>query len=343
MKDQTAPSVTKALNNCWKYLHGSPVYFLSDQGSNVDGEVINELCNTTGIEKRRSSAYHSQGNGFAERNIRNVKEILRTVLLHRKLDQNKWRQVLPELIFALNCSESTAIRCVPYNVVFGRYPVLPLDIDFGTRRTVAGEESITPTEYLNEVDGVLNDVFNHVVEHLQLSKIKMQKQYNKKLNFRDYVKGEKVWLKVKFYKTGENRKLSPRRNGPWTVLSKLPNGVNFHIINDKTREEKVVHHDRINPVKGDHTQRSVGRRTLSLPEIENLHAEPSPKVTEFSETDSDVHNEYEPSSESSSDDESPTGGSDDVAPAQRYPRRERSQRVIPGTVSWDAVDDGDLL
>ena len=105
----------------------------------------------------------------------------------------------------------------------------------------------------------------------------------------------------------------------------------------------MVHHDRINPVKGDHTRRSAGRRTLPLPEIEDLHAEPSPKVTEFSETDSDVHSDYEPSSESSSDDESPTEGNDDVVPAQRYPRRERSQRVIPGTVSWDAVDDGDLL
>jgi transposase InsO family protein len=119
---------------------------LSDQGSNVDGEVVKEMCVTTGIEKRRSSAYHSQGNGFAERNIRNVKEILRTVLLHRKMEQRKWRQVLPELVFALNCSESTAIRCVPYNVVFGRTPVLPLDIDLGTKRPLAGEEFIKPTE-----------------------------------------------------------------------------------------------------------------------------------------------------------------------------------------------------
>ena len=52
---------------------------------------------------------------------------------------------------------------------------------------------------LNEADGVLNDTFNQVTEHLQLSKVKMQKQYNKNMNFRDYAKGEKVWLKVKFY------------------------------------------------------------------------------------------------------------------------------------------------
>ena len=326
LKEQTAPSVVTALNSNWIFFHGSPLYLLSDQGSNVDGETVKELCITTGIEKRRSSAYHSQGNGFAERNIRNVKEILRTVLLHRKLEQTKWRQILPELTFALNCSESTAIKCVPYNVVFGRRPVLPLDIDFGTKKAVAGEEVITPTEYINEVGSVLNDVFNHVVKHLQLSKIKMQKQYNKNLNFKDYANGEKVWLKVKFYKTGENRKLSPRRNGPWTVLSKLPNGVNFHIINDKTREEKIVHHDRINPVKG--TQQASTDKTHSVPE-------PSAEVTESSDTDSDAHSDYQPSVASSSGEES---SSDEDNVVSRYSQRNRTQRVIPGTVSWDDVD-----
>ena len=171
LKDQTAPTIVKALNSSWIYFHGSPRYLLSDQGSNVDGATVHELCNSTGIEKRRSSAYHSQGNGFAERNIRNVKEILRTVLLHRKLEQTKWRQVLPELTFALNCSESVAIKCVPYNVVFGRSPVLPIDIDFGTKRALPGKELITPTEYVQEIDSSLHDVFYRVVKHVKLSKV----------------------------------------------------------------------------------------------------------------------------------------------------------------------------
>ena len=154
----------------------------------------------------------------------------------------------------------------------------------------------------------------------------MQKQYNKNLNFKDYANGEKVWLKVKFYKTGENRKLSPRRNGPWTILSKLPNGVNFHIINDKTREEKIVHHDRINPVKG--TQQTSTDKTHSVPE-------PSAEVMESSDTDSDAHSDYQPSVASSSGEES---SSDEDNVVSRYSQRNRTQRVIPGTVSWDDVD-----
>ena len=54
----------------------------------MDGEIIREFCNTFGIEKRRSSAYHSQCNGFAERHIRNIKDILRAVFITKRSEAN---------------------------------------------------------------------------------------------------------------------------------------------------------------------------------------------------------------------------------------------------------------
>ena len=89
LRDQEATSISRVLSKAWLFVHGIPSFLLSDQGSNVDGEVMRELCDEWGIEKRRSSAYHSQGNGLAERNIRNVKEILRCVLHDRKLSPGK--------------------------------------------------------------------------------------------------------------------------------------------------------------------------------------------------------------------------------------------------------------
>ena len=106
--------------------HGNPFYLLLDQGSNVDGLVMNEICLKFGIEKCQSSAYHSQGNGFAERNICSVHEILRSVFLDKNISQKNWRQLLPGVAFALNTSESKAIKCnIPYNVAFRRPVVLP--------------------------------------------------------------------------------------------------------------------------------------------------------------------------------------------------------------------------
>ena len=118
MKDQNATTVCRAFREAWIFKHGSPYFLLSDQGSNVDGNLIHELCAIFNIEKRRSSAYHSQGNGFAERSIGNIREVLRSLLLDRDLPQKKWRLLLPEVVFALNTSESSFTKCTPYFIVF---------------------------------------------------------------------------------------------------------------------------------------------------------------------------------------------------------------------------------
>ena len=83
LKDQSAPVIIDA--SSWVFVHGKPLYLLSDQGSNVDGQVMGKICNELGIEKRRSLAYHSQGNGFTKRHIRIVKDMLRAAILHRHL------------------------------------------------------------------------------------------------------------------------------------------------------------------------------------------------------------------------------------------------------------------
>ena len=66
----------------------------------------------------------------------------------------------------------------------------------------------------------------------------MLEQYNKNIRFNDYKKGEEVWMKIKHFKTGETRKLAPRRNGPWIVLRKMPNGVNLEVKNQKNITNK---------------------------------------------------------------------------------------------------------
>ena len=41
----------------------------------------------------------------------------------------------------------------------------------------------------------------------------MQQCYNRNIRFNTYQMEDKVWLKVKHYKTGENRKLAPIEMG----------------------------------------------------------------------------------------------------------------------------------
>ena len=109
-----------------------PIFLLSDQGSNVDGHTIRNICDNFHIEKCTSSAYHSQGNGFAERSVRNVNEILRLYLHENNCPQKDWSKFLKALLFALNTSISSATRIMPYGVVYGREAITPADVTFGT-------------------------------------------------------------------------------------------------------------------------------------------------------------------------------------------------------------------
>ena len=136
--NQTAEEVVQAIYKNWILKHGCPSFILSDQGSNVDGKLVQELCVAFHIEKRRTSSYHSQGNGFAERNIRNIREILRTTLSAEQTAQKNWRKYLQAVVFALNTSVSKATNCVPFKVIFGRNAILPEDVFLGVNHCFLG-------------------------------------------------------------------------------------------------------------------------------------------------------------------------------------------------------------
>ena len=81
-----------------------------------------------------------------------------------------------------------------------------------------------------------------------VSREAMDKQYNKKVTANSYKTGDRVWVTKKFYKTGENGKLAPRRDGPFVVVECLPNGRNFTVKNIQTGKTSNIHHDRMRPV-----------------------------------------------------------------------------------------------
>ena len=234
--DQNSSTIIKALYESWLSKHGYPQFLLTDQGSNVDGETMNNICREFHIEKRRTSGYHSQGNGFAERNIRSVKETLPQIM---------WKDLLASIIFALNTSKSSATKYTPYKIVYGRDPTFPIDIVMDT--IPPGITAASPADYLTDLKIQMRDILLHVTTNLNISRTDMMKQYNKNVRFFDYKPGEKVWVKRRYFKPGENRKLAPRKSGPWTIVEKKPNGVNFKIQNEK--QTKIIHHDRLVPYK----------------------------------------------------------------------------------------------
>ena len=184
MADQEADTIVNALWEHWITIFGCPVFIHSDQGSNVDGETVRAICKKFNMKKRRTSGYHSEGNGFAERNIRSIRELMRTLLLDFEVPQNQWTKILPSVLFALNTSLSSATKHSPYEVVFGNLPILPIDLVFGTNNDSATVP--TPSEYIKDHRVQLRDILSQVNENLEISRTKMMKQYNRHILFHDY-------------------------------------------------------------------------------------------------------------------------------------------------------------
>ena len=322
MPNQEADTIVDAVWRSWITKLGCPAYIHSDQGSNVDGETVRAVCEKFNIQKRRTSGYHSEGNGFAERNIRSIREVLRTLLLDFEIPQSQWTTILPSVIFALNTSLSSATKRSPYEVVFGRLPTLPIDLVFGTRNESVSAPS--PEEYVKDLRIQLRDTLAQVNENLDISRKKMMRQYNRNLNFYDYKPMDPVWLKKKVFKPGESKKLAPRKTGPWCVLRKLPNGVNFEIQDPKSKATKIVHHNRLSPAPSLKPTSPNRKRQSYRPKTIN-----SPTPREFSASDSDSS-----SSDSTGDEPDARGPA-----TRRYPNRVRVPRVVEGAVSWDDLND----
>ena len=67
VKDQTVRTATETLRNGYFGLFGAPNYLVSDQGKAFTGHLISNLCELYGVQKLRTSPYHTQTNGQVER------------------------------------------------------------------------------------------------------------------------------------------------------------------------------------------------------------------------------------------------------------------------------------
>ena len=135
--------------------YGIPQQLHSDQGSNLNVEVNQKLCQLLGIERTRTTAYHPQGNGQVERFNRTVEAMLAKMVGEHHSD---WDKHLQKALFAYRTSLHESTGYSPYFVNFGRSPVLPVDVMLGRFDRERNDGSIP--QYIKEVRKMLKNAYD---------------------------------------------------------------------------------------------------------------------------------------------------------------------------------------
>ena len=109
-------------------ISGFPEKILSDQGQNFESLLISELCELTQIKKLWITPYRPEGNGSCERFNRTLISMLGILPDDFK---SQWTQHISTLVYAYNCTCSNATGFSPCYLLYGRHPLLPINIKFG--------------------------------------------------------------------------------------------------------------------------------------------------------------------------------------------------------------------
>ena len=208
----TAASVARAFFDGIVRLHGFPASIISDRDPVFTGHVWRDLFRMAGVKLRFSTAFHPQTDGQSEVVNKVIAMYLRCVTGDRP---RAWVDWLAWAEYCYNTSYHSALRAMPFEVVYGRLPPPILPVDPATARTEAAGE------LLRSRDEILAEVRQRLVQAQQIAK----HYYDGHHRAVDYAVGDWVWLRLLHRSTQSldphaKRKLGPRY-GPFVILERV--------------------------------------------------------------------------------------------------------------------------
>ncbi len=227
------PSNTAAITALTLFRHifcryGVCSTLITDQGTHFNNQLMNAFQHLLGYTHIFSTPYHPQSNGIVERF--NSSMVLQVSKLQHQ-HHNNWDDYLDAVVFAYNTSQHKTTKFSPFELLFGRSPLLPID---SPPRTFSFDR---PNDHFVHLKKIL-DVYHHQAKTNILAQQSSTKiRYDRRRGDPHYQRGDRVFTKIFSGRT----KLDPRysadpqlvvhANHPTYIVRHLVTGVDrsFHV------------------------------------------------------------------------------------------------------------------
>jgi len=218
---------------------GTPLSILSDQGREVDGLIMNELCRLLDVEKLHTTAYKASTNAQVEKFHRTLNSMIGRVISDK---QTEWDDLLPYVMAAYRSSVHDSTGYSPNMLVFGRENRAPLDIVLGIPE---------PESSARTYDGFVEDVQTKLKAAYDIARAELQQAANRNKRYYDmsvrpakFAPGDWVFYYNPRRYTGKSEKWSRKYIGPMLVLKQL-GPVNYLLQKSKKALPFVSHVDKL--------------------------------------------------------------------------------------------------
>ena len=244
--------------------YGAPLSLLTDQGKDVDGNLMRAVCELLGIEKLRTSPYKPSTDAV-EKMHRTLNAVLgKTVSEHQK----DWDQRLPAAMAAYRASRHDSTGYSPNRLVLGRETRMPVDIIYGT----AEEEPVVDYDsYVGALQEKLVSAYEEVRKELRTAAQKYKRQYDIKVRPHRYMVGQWVYYFNPRKYAGKQDKWLRKFDGPFLVIA-TPTPVNVVIQRSSRAKPMTVHLDKVKPYTGPEPISWLKPESTGPPNTENVAA-----------------------------------------------------------------------
>ena len=208
--DGTAAVVARVLDERLFCYFGLPEQIHSDQGSQFESLLMEELCRMWKVNKTHTTPYNPKGNGVVERNNRSLGESLRALLLGAS--QTEWDDLLPHIMRVHRALPSTSTGETPNMLMLGRELRIPDQVTFYSPPT-----QLPTSEYVTQMLTRLEKVHSMLRDEQRETR---QADTDEPPLFQA---GDQVWMKNHRKRRGDCQKLQPKFVGPFKVLEAFPN------------------------------------------------------------------------------------------------------------------------